>query len=148
MRACFQVSDQFQAPCENQAFQGPPRPSQRHCYTPLIHGRKCPSRTPKYDSRRSWAREAVHSKSNFLVCPCEHRARSKPSLIVSFGYISRSIVSQLALTKQKQQANQHPKARYVSCKTTVLRRNSVSVRIFSEVSQFAKKGTARNTSQK
>jgi hypothetical protein len=51
-------------------------------------------------------------------------------------------------TKQKQQANQHPNTRFVSCKTTVLQRNSHSVGIFSEVSQFAKKGTTRNNLQK
>jgi hypothetical protein len=42
------------------------------------------------------------------------------------------------LTKQKQQANQHPNARYVSCKTTILRRNRPSIGNFSEVSQMAK----------
>ncbi len=130
----FQVSGQFYAPCKNRAFQGPPRPSQRNCYALLIHGGKCPARTPKCDSRRSCAHKAIHSKSNFLVCKRERIARSQPRLVVSFGHISRLMVSQLVLTKQKQQANKHPKARYVSCKTTILRRNSHSVRIFSELS--------------
>ncbi len=92
----FWVSGQFYVPRKNRAFQGLPRPTQRHCYTPLIHGRKCPSRTLKCNLRRSWACKAVHSKSNILVRPREHRARSKPSLVVGFGHISRSMASQLA----------------------------------------------------
>ncbi len=56
--------------------------------------------------------------------------------------------SQLALTKQKQQANQCPNAMYVFCKTTILRRNSPSVGIFSEVSQLAKIGTVIKNSRK
>ncbi len=56
---------------------------------------------------------------------------------------------QLAGTnKAKQQANQHPNARCVSHKSTILRMNSHSIRIFSEVSQLAKIGTARKNSQK
>ncbi len=55
--------------------------------------------------------------------------------------------SQLALTKQKQQANQHPDARYVSCKTTILRRNIHSVGSFSKVSRLANIGAARKNLQ-
>ncbi len=53
--------------------------------------------------------------------------------------------SQLVLTKQKQQANQHPYARYVSCKTTILRRNIRSVGSFSKVSRLAKIGAMKKT---
>ncbi len=53
--------------------------------------------------------------------------------------------SQLALTKQKQQAKQRPGARYVSRKNTILRRNISSVRIFSKVSQLAKIGATRKS---
>ncbi len=51
--------------------------------------------------------------------------------------------SQLALTKQKQQANQRPDARYVSCKTTVLRRNIRSIGSFSKVSRLTNIGATR-----
>ncbi len=54
-------------------------------------------------------------------------------------------VSYLALTKQKQQANQRLDARYVSCKTTVLRRHIRSVGSFSKVSRLAKIGATRKT---
>ncbi len=56
--------------------------------------------------------------------------------------------SQLAITKQKQQANQHPNARYVSCKTTILRRNIRSVGSFLKVSQLAKIGATTKNLQK
>ncbi len=46
----------------SKAFQGPPRQGERHHYTPLI-----PHKDLKFNSRRSWARGSVCSKSHFLV---------------------------------------------------------------------------------
>jgi hypothetical protein len=42
----------------------------------LIGGRKCPPRTPKCDSQRSWACKAIYSKSDLLVCTCKKGAQS------------------------------------------------------------------------
>ncbi len=62
---------------------------------PIIDNGKCPTRTPKRDSRRSWHCGAVDSKSNFLACPHEQWAGSKPSLVISFSHISCSMVASL-----------------------------------------------------
>ncbi len=41
------------------AFQGPPRPSQGHCYAPIIDGNIGPPWTPKRNLRRSWTHKSI-----------------------------------------------------------------------------------------
>jgi hypothetical protein len=53
----------------------------------------------------------------------EHQANGEPSLVVGIGHVSWTVLSLIALTRQKQlsksrqqQANQRPNARHVSLK--------------------------------
>jgi hypothetical protein len=111
-----------------QAFQGPPRTSQR------IAARQSSTakiflRTLKCHSRQSWARDPEDSKSKPMVRAHKRRADGKPSLVVGRGHVTWTIFSLIALTRQKQsslpsqvkkQANQCPNARHVSSKTAFL----------------------------
>ncbi len=83
--------------CKQGAIQGPPRPSWHHRCTPIIDGGKCTTRTLKRNLRQSWHCNAIDSKtkSDFLARPREQWAGSKPSLVVSFGHISCSMVASL-----------------------------------------------------
>jgi hypothetical protein len=75
-----------------------------YCYTPITNSKKIFSRTPKCYLRQSWAHDPEDPKNDPLVHACKHRANWKPSLIVSVGHLSWSMVGLLALTRQKQLA--------------------------------------------
>ncbi len=123
--------------------------------TPIINGEIFFLRTPKCHSRQSWARDPEDFKSKPMVRARERRADGKPSLVVGRGHISWTMLSLIALTRQKQlaksrqkQANQRPNARHVPSMTAFSRRNSCS----AKASQFfllrTRNGTARNNLQK
>ena len=58
----FLESGQFYVRLQARAFHGPQNTSEPHCYSPFIDGGECPTRTPNFDSRWSWAQEAVDSR--------------------------------------------------------------------------------------
>ncbi len=87
-----------------QAFQGPPRISQRIAARGSSTAKKIFSRTPKCHLQRSWARDPEDSKSKPMVRARERRADREPSLVVGRGHISWTMLSLMALTRQKQLA--------------------------------------------
>ncbi len=72
--------------------------------TPIIDCKKFFSRTPKCHLRQSWARDPEDSKSKPMVRAGERRADREPSLVVGKGPISWTILSLIALARQKQLA--------------------------------------------
>ncbi len=72
--------------------------------TPIIDGEKFFSRTPKCHSRRIWARDPEDSKSKPMVRACDRQADGEPSLVVGRGHVSWTMLSLIALTRQKQLA--------------------------------------------
>jgi hypothetical protein len=75
-----------------------------HRCTPIINGKKIFSRNSKCHSRRSWARDPADSKSKPTVRAGKRRADGEPSLVVRKGHASWTILSLIALTRQKQLA--------------------------------------------
>jgi hypothetical protein len=73
-----------------------------HCCTPIIDGKKIFLRTPKCYSRRSWARDPEDSKSKPMVRAHEHQAHGEPNLVVGRGHVSWTMLSLIALKRQKQ----------------------------------------------
>ncbi len=86
-----------------QAFQGPPRTRQRIAARQSLVA-KIFLRTLKCYLRRSWARDPENSKSKPVVQGREHQADEEPSLVVGRGHISWTMLSLMALTRQKQLA--------------------------------------------
>ncbi len=75
-----------------------------YCCTPIINGKKIFLRTLKCYSQRSWARDPEDSKNNPMVQAHERRANREPSLVVGRGQVSWTMLSLIALTRQKQLA--------------------------------------------
>jgi hypothetical protein len=75
-----------------------------YCCTPIIDGKKIFLRILKCHSRRSWACDPEDSKSKPMVQVHEHLANGEPSLVVSRGHVSWTMLSLIALTRQKQLA--------------------------------------------
>jgi hypothetical protein len=73
-----------------------------YCCMSIIDGEKFFLRTLKCYSRRSWARDPEDSKNKPMVQACKRRANKKPSLVVGRGHISWTMLSLIALTRQKQ----------------------------------------------
>ncbi len=57
---------------------------------------------------------------------CKRQASREPSLVIGKGHVSWSMVSLLALTRQKQLAKSSPQARHVFSKTAFLKGTSVT----------------------
>ncbi len=75
-----------------------------YCCTPIIGGEKFFWRTPKCHLRQSWSCDPEESKSKPMVQARERRANGEPSLVVSRGHFSWTMLSLIALTRQKQLA--------------------------------------------
>jgi hypothetical protein len=75
-----------------------------YCCTSIIGGKKIFLRTLKCYSWRSWARDPEDSKSKPMVRAHERRANGEPSLVISRGHVSWTMLSLIALTRQKQLA--------------------------------------------
>jgi hypothetical protein len=75
-----------------------------YCCMPIIHGKKIFLGTLKCYSQRSWACDPEDSKSKPVVQAHECQADGKPSLVVGRGHISWTMLSLMALTRQKQLA--------------------------------------------
>ncbi len=75
-----------------------------YCCTPIIDGKTTFLRTLKCYLRQSWSHDPEDSKSKPMVQARERRADGEPSLVVSRGHVSWSILSLIALTRQKQLA--------------------------------------------
>jgi hypothetical protein len=84
-----------------QAFQGPPRPSWHFCNPPIIDTWKFAKGTPKCYSWWICTHKPVNSKSNGLVCACEHCAKREPSLTIGMADISWVVLLMLALEEAK-----------------------------------------------
>ncbi len=87
-----------------QAFQGPPRTSQRISARQSSRAKKIFLRTPKCHSQRSWARDPEDSKSKPIMQARKRQADGEPSLVIGRGHISWTMLSLIALTRQKQLA--------------------------------------------
>ncbi len=74
-----------------------------HC-TQIIDGKKIFFMTLKCYSRRSWARDSEDSKRKPMVRARERQADGEPSLVVGIGHVSWTMLSLIALTRQKQLA--------------------------------------------
>ncbi len=145
MRTSFLESGQFYTRPQARSIPGTTKPK----LASLLHANHWRRETPHKDPKEWLAAELVlrcHKvQERFPGAPAWAMIRKQaqsgcwlwPHQLLDGSY--------LALTKQKQQANQHPNARYVSHKTTILRRNSRFIGIFSEVSQLAKIRAARKT---
>ncbi len=70
--------------------------------TPIIDSKKNFSRTLKCYSQRSWACDPEDSKSKPMVQACKCWANGEPSLVVGRGHVSWTMLSFIALTRQKQ----------------------------------------------
>ncbi len=103
-----------------------------HCCTPIIDGKKIPSRTPKCNSRKSWAHNPNDSKSNPLVCAYERQANRESSLIVGRGHICWLMVSLLALSRQKQLTKSSQQCKACLFQDCLSQRNVHSAKTFSE----------------
>jgi hypothetical protein len=110
---CQQAEDFCQEPsCRRLAIFLRPRASlprttkdkPAYCCTPIINGKKFFSRTPECHSRQSWSRDPEDSKSKPMVRAHERQADGEPSLVVGRGHVSWTILSLIALTRQKQLA--------------------------------------------
>jgi hypothetical protein len=86
----------------DQAFQGPPKTSQHIAARRSLTAKKIFSRTPRCYLRHKWALDAEDSKNGPMVQACERRANREPSLVVSRGHVSWSMLGLIALTRQKQ----------------------------------------------
>jgi hypothetical protein len=75
-----------------------------YCCMQIINGKKIFSGTPKCHSRQSWSCDPEDSKSKPMVRARERRADGEPSLVVGRGHVSWTILSLIALTRQKQLA--------------------------------------------
>jgi hypothetical protein len=74
-----------------------------HCM-PIINSKKIFLRTLKCYSRRSCACDPEDSKSKPMVQARERQADGEPSLVVRRGHVSWTMLSLIALTRQKQLA--------------------------------------------
>ncbi len=72
--------------------------------TPIINGKKIFWRTLNCHSRRCWAREPEDSKSKPMVQAHDRQANGEPNLVVGKGHVSWTVLSMIALTRQKQLA--------------------------------------------
>ncbi len=72
-----------------------------YCCTLIIGGKKIFSRTLKCYLRQSWACDPEDSKSKPMVRALERQANEEPSLVISRGHISWTMLSLIALTRQK-----------------------------------------------
>ncbi len=126
-----------------------------YCCTPIINGKKFFSRTPKCYSWQRWACDPEDSKSKPMVLAWERQADGKPSLVVSRGHVSWTMLSLIALTKQNQlakswQAASQPVSQRKAClfQDCFSCRNSRSAETFSDFFwQWVGNGPARNNSQ-
>ncbi len=87
-----------------QAVQGPTRTSQRIAARQSSTAKKIFSRTLKCYLRWSWDRDPEDSKSKAMVQARECQANGEPSLVVGRGRIIWTMLSLMALTRQKQLA--------------------------------------------
>jgi hypothetical protein len=136
----------------------PPRTTKdkpAYCCMPIINSKKIFLRTPKCHLQQSWARDPEDSKSKPMVQAHERRADGEPSLVIGRGHVSWTILSLIALTRQKQlaksrQAASQPASQCWAClfQDCLSCRNSRS----AEASQIfllpTRNGTARNNSRK
>ncbi len=105
-----------------------------YCCTPIIDGKKIFLRTLKCHLQRSWSCDPEDSKSKPMVRARKPQADRDPSLVVGRGHVSWTILSLIALTRQKQlakgkqQANQCPNTWYVFSKTASLVGTAVPLR--------------------
>jgi hypothetical protein len=72
--------------------------------TPIIDGKKIFLRTPKCYSQGSGARYPEDSKSKPMVQARDHQSNGEPTLVVGRGHVSWTMLSLIALTRQKQLA--------------------------------------------
>jgi hypothetical protein len=77
-----------------------------HCCMPIIDSEKFFLRTLKCYSRWSWARDHEDSKSKPMVRARNHRDGGDPSLVVGRGRVSWTMLSLIALTRQKKAESQ------------------------------------------
>jgi hypothetical protein len=87
---------------------------------PIINGKKIFLSTPKCYLQRSWASDPEDSKNKPMVQARERRADGKPSLVVGRGPTSWTMLSLMALTRQKQlaklwQAASQPASQCYAC---------------------------------
>jgi hypothetical protein len=75
-----------------------------HRCTPIIDGEKFFLRTPKCYLQQSWAHNPEDSKNNPMVQVRKCQANREPSLVIGRGHVSWSMLSLIALTRQKQLA--------------------------------------------
>ncbi len=75
-----------------------------YCCMPIIDGKKTFLRTTKCHSRQSWSRDPEDSKSKPMVWGRKRWADGEPSLVVGRGHVSWTMLSLIALTRQKQLA--------------------------------------------
>jgi hypothetical protein len=73
-----------------------------YCCMPIINGKKIFSRTPKCHLWQSQARDPEDSKSKPMVQVRERQADGEPSLVISRGHVSWTMLSLIALVRQKQ----------------------------------------------
>ncbi len=81
-----------------------------YCCMPIIDGEKFFSRTPKCHLQQSWARDPEDSKSKPMVRARERRADGEPRLVIGRGHVSWTMLSLIALTRQKQLAKSRQEA--------------------------------------
>jgi hypothetical protein len=75
-----------------------------HCCTPIIDGKKFFLRTLKCYLQQSWARDPEDFKSKPMVQARKRQANGEPSLVVGRSRVSWTMLSLIALTRQKQLA--------------------------------------------
>jgi hypothetical protein len=85
------------------AFQGPPRTRQHIAASQSLTAIFF-LRTLKCYSWRNWACDPEDSKSKPVVQARERQADGEPSLVIGRGHISWTMLSLIALTRQKQLA--------------------------------------------
>ncbi len=86
------------------ALQGPPRTSQRIAARQSSTAKKIFLRTLKCHSQQSWAHDPEDSKSKPMVRARERQADREPNLVVGRGHVSWTMLSLIALARQKQLA--------------------------------------------
>jgi hypothetical protein len=76
-----------------------------YCCPPIINCKNIFLRTPKCHSQQSRACDPEDSKSKSMVQACsKRRADGEPSLVVGRGHVSWTMLSLIALARQKQLA--------------------------------------------
>ncbi len=112
-------------------------------------------RTLKCHLQRSWSHDPEDSKSKPMVQACKRQADGEPSLVVGRGHVSWTMLSLIALTRQKQlaksrQAESQPASQLQAClfQDYLSRRNSRSTKASQKFSLPMRNGTARNKSHK